>query len=197
MTDHKYHLHIGKRDVGPLHMDQVARMIEDGTLSPRTPIWVEGEENWVPISDRPELMPVAEEEAGESLELMALESEEAAAPVVTAIEAEESDEHEDVPMLSLELPEADATPTRPPVVPAELAIEELEDVDADAILESLELPQVEPESAPVVSTQSTSLSSDDDEEGTEDHAIHCPACGTVFLYCPYCGEALSDHDPHF
>lgn len=192
MTDHKYHLHIGKRDVGPLHMDQVAKMIEDGTLSLRTPIWVEGEENWVPIADRPELVEVREDEAGESLELMALEPGEGPAPVVTAIEAEEGEE---MPMLSLELAEADSTPARPPVVPAELADDEMEFVDADAILESLELPPVEAEAAPVVSAQTTSL--DDDGENTEDHAIHCPRCGTVFLYCPYCGEALSDHDPHF
>ena len=44
-----------ERAVGPLDLDELRRLIENGTLGPETHLWDEGMEAWRPLSEFPEL----------------------------------------------------------------------------------------------------------------------------------------------
>ena len=51
----KIHVHHEGEKLGPLEVEEVRALLEQGKLSPGTHAWVEGSEDWIPLADVPGL----------------------------------------------------------------------------------------------------------------------------------------------
>ena len=51
-----YHLQ-GERQLGPLELDTMRRLVMAGTVGPGTYVWADGMDEWLPASQVPALVP--------------------------------------------------------------------------------------------------------------------------------------------
>lgn len=71
----KIHVHHEGEKLGPLTVEEVRALLEEGKISPETDAWVEGTEDWVPILDisvlKPAIASATAGGGGHSVEAMA------------------------------------------------------------------------------------------------------------------------------
>ena len=71
----KIHVHHEGEKLGPLTVEEVRALLEEGKISPETDAWVEGTEDWVPILDisvlKPAVASATAGSGGHSVEAMA------------------------------------------------------------------------------------------------------------------------------